>query len=169
MAIESAGWWTSVDLIDGTGKITTITRRLRAADATEATAAGVAFRTSLAAVTDSTIVGYTVGEKFSETALGALPAVTVLNSVTASITAAILDQPTKFANTVIPAPKIGVFSSTTGRGANVVNPTATIVVNYLTEYTEAGSVFISDGESLDPVFNASGERVTRYRRLGKNS
>lgn len=166
MAIVSSGFRASFDLIDGLGKITTKSIRLIAADAAEAETAAAAYLASLVAVTDCLVVSYFIGEVFTENALGALPAVTVLNSVQAVISAAILDQPTKFASVSIPGPKITVFNGTSGKNAAVVNVNALIVTTFLTEYTEAGSAFISDGEHLDPVFNASGERVSKYRRLG---
>jgi len=168
MAIVSAGWQLTVELLDGTGVLGTKTVDLQATDQTEATAAATDWIAKFMATTDLLLAGYRISEVFTENAVGALPAVTVLHSVTASISAAILDLPFKFASLVIPAPKIGVFSSTTGRGANIVNPTATIVQQLLTEYTEGQSAYISDREFLDPVFNASGRRVTRYRRLGNN-
>lgn len=169
MAIVSAGWQGTIDLIDGLGKVTQQTRRLRADDYTEAAAAISAYMDSLVAVTDCIVVGYSVGEIFTENALGALPAVTVLNSVQAVISAAILDQPTKFASTAIPGPKLTIFNGTSGKNAAIVDVNDPLVTAFLTEFTEAGSVYISDGESLDPVFNASGERVSKYRRLGKTN
>lgn len=169
MALVESGWQLSVDLIDGLGKLTSQTRRLRATDAEEAATSAAAYIASLLAVTDCLIVSYRIEQLFTENALGALPAVTVLNSNQAVISAAILDQPTKFASTAIPGAKITVFNGTSGKNAAIVNVNATIVTNFLTEFTEAGSVYISDGESYDPVFNASGERVTKYRRLGKNA
>lgn len=168
MAIVSAGFQGTLELLDGTGVLGTKTVELQAADYAEAVTALAAYVTSFMATTDLLLAGYRISEIYTENAMGALPAVTVLHSVTASISAAILDLPFKFASVVIPAPKIGVFSSTTGRGANVVNPTATIVTNLLTEYTSGQTAYISDREFLDPVFNASGRRVTRYRRLGNN-
>lgn len=168
MALVAGAWKASYDLIDGTGKITTASRRLIAADATEAAAAAAAHLTLLLAVTDCKCIAYSVGQTYEEAALGALPAVTVLNSVQAVISASILDQPSKFASLQIPGPKIGVFAGTSGRNANIVNVQAIPVTNYLDDFTEAGHVFISDGEHLDPVYNASGERVTKYRRLGRN-
>lgn len=168
MALVEAGWRASFDLIDGLGKITTQTRRLRAADAAEAETAAAAYIASLLAVTDCLLVAYSIDQLFVDNALGSLPAVTVLNSVQAVISAAILDNATKFASTAIPGPKITVFNGTSGKNAAIVNVNAAIVTAFLTEFTEAGSVYISDGESLDPVFNASGERVSKYRRLGKN-
>lgn len=167
MALVAGRWEVTYDLIDGTGKITTARRVLRAADADEAATMATAHLAKLMGVSDTICIGYVVGQKYADNAFGALPAVTVLNSVQAVISAAILDQPFKFASLQIPGPKIGVFTNTSGRGANIVNAAATIVTQYLTEFTEAGNAYISDGESLDPVFNATGERVTKYRRLGK--
>lgn len=167
MAIVEAGWEASFDLLDGFGKLGTKTVRLRADDAAEAEVAAANYLASLLAVTDCILAGYRISQIFTENAMGALPAVTVMHNITASITAAILDLPFKFATAAIPGPKITVFNGTSGRNANIVNVGAAIVTAFLTEYTEAGSAYISDGESLDPVFNASGERVSKYRRLGK--
>jgi hypothetical protein len=168
MALVEAGWEASFDLMDGGGKIGVKTVRLRAADAAEAETAAAAYLASLVAVTDCILVGYRISQIFTENAIGALPAVTVRLTDTASVTAAILDLPFKFATVAWPGPKITVFNGTSGRNSNIVNVGAAIVTAFLTEYTEAGSAYISDGESLDPVFNASGERVSKYRRLGNN-
>lgn len=168
MAIVEAGWEASFDLLDGLGKLGVKTVRLRAADQAEAETAAAAYLASLLAVTDCILAGYRISQIFTENALGALPAVTVMHNITASITAAILDLPFKFATAAIPGPKITIFNATSGRNANIVNVASPLVTAFLTEYTEAGSAYISDGESLDPVFNASGERVSKYRRLGKN-
>lgn len=167
MALVAGKWKMSIDLVDGTGKITTASRELRATDFTEASAAAAAHLVLLQATTGDKVVAYTVGQSWEENAIGALPAVTYLNSVQAVISAAILDQPNKFASLQIPAPQIAVFVGSSGRNANIVDVNAPIVANYLADFTEAGHCYISDHESLDPVFNASGERVTKYRRLGK--
>ncbi len=167
MALVAGRWKLHFDIIDGTGKISTLSRVLIAADADEAAAAATAHMTLFLAVSDCKIIAYTVGQQYEENALGALPAVTVLNPVQAVISASILDQPSKFASLSIPGAKIGVYAGTSGRNANIVNVQALIVTNYLDDFTEAGHCFISDGEHLDPVYNASGERVTKYRRLGK--
>jgi phage tail sheath gpL-like len=167
MALVAGAWMLHAELIDGTGRLTTISRRLVAADAAAAAAAATAHLALLTAVSDCKIVSYTVGQKYEENALGALPAVTVLNSVQAVISASIQDQPNKFATLSIPGPKITVFAGSSGRNANVVDVGAGIVTDYLADFTAAGHVFISDGEHLDPVYNATGERVTKYRRLGK--
>jgi len=167
MALVAGKWWARYDLIDGTGRITTASRQLIAADADEAAAAATAHLALLFAVTDCKSIAYSVGQQYEENALGALPAVTVLNSVQAVISASIIDQPNKFASLQIPGPKITVFAGSSGRNANIVNVQASIVTDYLADFTEAGHVYISDHEHLDPVYNASGERVTKYRRLGK--
>lgn len=167
MSLEPGKWLSHYDLIDGAGKITTARRELIAADADEAAASAAAHLTLLLAVTDCKCISYTVGQQYEENALGALPSNTTFISVQAVISASIIDQPNKFASLQIPGPKIGVFAGTSGKLLNVVNVGAAIVTNYLADFTEAGHVFISDHEHLDPVYNASGERVTKYRRLGK--
>lgn len=167
MALVAGKWKASYDMIDGTGKLTTLTRELIAADYTEAAAGALAHLNLLLAVTDCKCVAYKVGQDYEENALGALPAVTVLNSVGASISASIIDQPNKFASLWIPGAKITVFAGSSGRNANIVNVQASIVTDYLADFTAAGHCYISDHEHLDPVYNASGERVTKYRRLGK--
>lgn len=167
MALVAGRWKLSMDTIDGGGKISTQTRVLVAADAAEAAAAATAHMTLFLAVTDCKIISYIVGQQYSENALGALPAVTVQNAIQAVISASIIDQPQKFTSLSIPGPKIGVFAGTSGRNSNIVNVQALIVTNYLDDFTAAGHCFISDGEHLDPIYNASGERVTKYRRLGK--
>lgn len=167
MALVAGRWKLHFDVIDGSGRISTLSRELVAADAAAAAAAATAHMAFFLAVSDCKIIAYTVGQLYSENALGALPAVTVMNSVQAVISASILDQPQKFATLSIPGPKIDDFAGTSGRNANVVNVQASIITDYLSDFTAAGHVFISDGEHLDPIYNATGERVTKYRRLGK--
>lgn len=167
MAPVAGAWKLSFDVIDGTGRISTLSRRLVATDYDEASAAAIAHLALFAAVSDVKVIAYQVGQQWTEPALGALPAVTVLNSVQAVISGSIVDQPQKFATLSIPGPKISIFNAASGRNANIVNVALIAVTDYLTDFTPAGNVFISDGEHLDPVYNASGERVTKYRRLGK--
>lgn len=167
MALVAGKWKASFDMIDGTGKITTLTRELIATDYPSAATSASAHLALLLAVTDDKCVSYKVGQDYEENALGALPAVTVLNSVGASISASIIDQPNKFASLWIPGARIAVFAGTSGRNANIVDVQASIVTDYLADFTAAGHCYISDHEHLDPIYNASGERVTKYRRLGK--
>jgi hypothetical protein len=166
MSLVAGAWMLHGSLIDGSGRIVTFSRRLVAADAAAAAAAATAHINLLTAVTDCKVVGYSVGQTYEENALGALPAVTVTNSNQAVLSASILDQPNKFATLQIPGAKIDVFVAATGHNANIVDVTKSIVTDYLADFTAAGHVFISDGEHLDPVYNARGERVTKYRRLG---
>lgn len=167
MALVAGAWKLSFEHIDGTGKISTASRRLQAADAASAAAAATAHMDLFKLVSDTKIISYVVGQQYTETAIGALPAVTVLNSVQAVISASIQDQPNKFATLQIPGPKLDIFVGISGRNANIVDVQDILVTNYLNDFTNGGDVFISDGELLDPIYNASGERVTKYRRLGK--
>lgn len=167
MALVAGKWLAHYDLIDGAGKITTARRELIAADAAAAATSAAAHLALLLAVTDCKCIAYTVGQQYEENALGALPSNTTFISVQAVISASIQDQPNKFASLQIPGPKAGVFAGTSGRLLNVVDVGASIVTDYLADFTAAGHVFISDHEHLDPVYNATGERVTKYRRLGK--
>lgn len=167
MALVAGAWVANYELIDGAGKITSASRRLVAADAAAAATAAAAHLTLLLAVTDCKCIAYTVGQKYEENAIGALPSNTTFISVQAVISASIQDQPNKFASLQIPGPKLAVFAGTSGKLLNIVDVSAVIVTNYLDDFTAAGHVFLSDGEHLDPIYNASGERVTKYRRLGK--
>ncbi len=168
MAIVEAGWFAEIDLIDGSANITTKTVELVATDMDEAEAAASTYITSLLTVTGSFLAGYAVRHKWTENALSALPAVTVTNSNQCVLTASIQDQPLKRATVAIPAAKIGCFQAVTGTGANIANVAAgSIVSDHLLTFDPTGAVYISDHEHLDPVLNAKGERVTKYRRLAK--
>lgn len=167
MALVDAGWFATFELIDGSANLTSHTVELIATDSASAEASAAAHLVVLLAVTGSFCAGYDIRHKITENALSALPAVTVTNSNQAVITASIIDQPLKRASVAIPAAKIGVFAGTTGTLANVVNVAASIVTDYLGSFTAAGNVYISDHEHLDPIYNAKGQRVTKYRRLAK--
>jgi len=167
MTIVDAGWFATYELIDGSANLTSHTVELIATDYDSAEASAAAHATVLLAVTGSLMAGYDIRHKLTENSLSALPAVTVTNSNQAVISASIQDQPLKRATVSIPAAKIGVFAGATGTLANVVNVAATIVTDYLASFTAAGNVYVSDHEHLDPIYNAKGERVTKYRRLAK--
>lgn len=168
MALVAGAWVMSYSLLDSGNDVTTQTRRLQAANAADAATAAAAYITALKLVTDSKVVDYTVGQQYIENALVGFDDATVRNSMQAVLTASILDQPLKKATVNIPAPKIGLFTAVTGEGSDVVDTSAGgLAQTFLEQFWDGGSVFISDGEKLDPVTNLKGARVSKYRRLAK--
>jgi len=168
MSLVAGAWFMSYSLLDSGNDVVTSTRRLQATNATEAAAAGAAFIAALQLVTDAKVVDYSVGQKYVENALTGFDDATVRNSIQAVITASIKDQPLKKATVSIPAPKIGLFTAITGEGSDVVDvSTGSLAQDFLEQFWDGGSVYISDGEKLDEITNAKGVRVSKYRRLAK--
>lgn len=168
MALVAGAWIMSYSLLDSGNDVTTQTRRLQAVDAASASASALAFITALKLVTDAKVVDYSVGQQYVENALVGFDDATVRNSIQAVLTASILDQPLKKATVNIPAPKIGLFTAITGEGSDVVNTAAGgLAQTFLEEFWSGGSVYLSDGENLDPITNLKGIRVSKYRRLAK--
>lgn len=103
----------------------------------------------LDAVTDAVIAGYTLGTVYVENAL-TLPASGVQNENQAIITSPVVGAPNKSATITIPAANIGVFTNTSGKGANIVDMADVALQAYLGIFDPTGGneATISDGEQI---------------------
>jgi hypothetical protein len=166
MALVAGAWFMSMSVLDSGNDVSIQSRRLQATDAASAAAAAAAYVAAFKTVSDAKVVDYTWGQKYIENALTGFDDATVRNSIQAVMTASILDQPLKKATVSIPAPKIELFTAITGEGSDIVDTSAGgLAQTFLEEFWDGGSVYISDGEKLDPITNLKGVRVSKYRRL----
>lgn len=144
MALVADGFILNVELTDTQGDVTVRTFKLNSADADEADTDAGTVMTALAAVTDSVISGYTVGEHYIEDAL-TYP--TVGNNVNTLINSCkIVGHPNKSGTVTIPAPKNAVFQATSGPGNKVAKPQETPLSTFLDLFASAGPCYVSDGE-----------------------
>lgn len=165
MAITSVGFELTVTLVDSSGVNTANkTYELVAADAAAAATASATIMAALAGVTDAAIKGYSIAERFAETGTFTLPADAEIENQ-AMLVGRVDGNPFKKWTTTIPAPKIGIFVSSTGANRNVVDLLDAAVVAYRDLFQAPGNVAtISDGETLDVL--ESGKRVHRHSSRG---
>lgn len=163
MALGSVGYRLVVNLVDTGANTTTRTYELDSADATEAATDAAAVIAALEAVTDCAVAGYTLGEKFVESAL-TYPAAAEVENL-AEISAKIVGAPHKSAVFSIPAPNVGIFTGTEGPSFNVVDVADTALMTYMQLFDGSGPASLSDGEQI-VVSSAVGRRVHRKSRRG---
>lgn len=103
----------------------------------------------ITAATDSVIAAYSVNEKFINDDL-ALPAAGVQNENVLRFTAPIVGDPTDSATLTIPAPKISLFTNTSGKGANIADMGDAALLAYVGMFdpTVGNEAYISDGEQI---------------------
>lgn len=166
MAFVSVGFEATFSILDKGSNVSKKTVRLRGADFDEALANAQAYRVALQNTMASVITGFHVGEVYADDALVLPTGDTAINSMQAIISGLIDGDPLKRATFVINGPLPLVFNSTTaGENYDIVNPANAFVLALINQYKATGSVFISDGESLDPTPDARGVRRTVKRRL----
>lgn len=147
MALVSAGYISSVSLVDQGGNISTLQFEFNTVIVTtlaDALTAQLAMNTLLLAVTDSKIATYTVGEKFSENALTLPTAAQNENKASISFTKSGFGK----GNLKIPAAKSTIFQGATGAPNNQVDLADTDLVAYTDNFKVGADYYINDGESL---------------------
>jgi hypothetical protein len=160
MALVADGFAMTVTLQDTQGDTVTKRYALRGADAAAAAADGVAIRTALAAVSESQIIGYSVGEVFIENA-PAFPA-DADNSIKARVSWRKTNA--RAASFDIPSPVEGIFVGTTGQANNTVDMTDAALLAYAALFYSTGNAFISDDEDLAVGGGLDGQRVSVVKR-----
>jgi len=165
LAQTSLGFRLTVTLVDSSGENTSNkTYELTSADATAAAADSADIMTALLGVTDAAIKGYSIAEVFAETGVFSLPLDAEIENM-AILVGRIDGNPFKKATLTIPAPKIGIFVSSTGANRNVVDVNDAAVQAYRALYQSPGNVAtLSDGETLDVL--ESGRRQHRRSSRG---
>ena len=171
MAQVSQGYFMTVTLGDVGRQKFTRTYQLRdtTADFTAALAAAATMLTELAAVTDCTIIGYAVQEKYVDAAAGFPVATTAERQNNALINAAIEGAPLKTATLAIPGPKDSIFNGAPSfAGYDDVDGADADVEDFMDLFKEtAGTFSLSDGEQIaDAGSFISGRRVHRASKRG---
>jgi len=115
------------------------------------------------ALTDAGIPKYRIWMEVTNDAF-TLPASTVQIENTASMTVLLAALGSEKGNINMPAPKIGAFVSTLGPQQNIVNTQATIVTDFIANFTSAGKFSVSDGEKASGILN--GKRVHKKSSRG---
>lgn len=166
MALNSTGFFLTVTVADQGGNQATLRYDLVAADFTAASTAAAGILTFLGAVSGAQVQSYRVGEAYAEdTDFFGSGEIENIAQITAKLT-----TDGKTANIKIPAPLDAIFVAASGPDYNVVDPSDTAVINYVSIW-EAGTGYatLSDGESVRDSATAGnfyGKRVHRGSRKG---
>lgn len=144
-----------VSFADNSGEVVTRNYRLQDTDYADILTGLSSWIPTIAATTDDVIVSYFVKSIFVNDAI-VLPAAGVQSENQAIISGKIEGQPLESFTVTIPAPKIGVFTATSGKGANIVNQAASIVTSFMGLFASGGAFYVSDGEF--PAAGWSGKR-----------
>lgn len=164
MALVAAGFEFSVVLVDSGGNKATRVYALTSADMTEALSDAAAIVALLTTITNATVQGYRVAQKFEEDAF-AYPLGGVNVEELALVTARIDGSPDKTVNFSIPAPKDTIFVAVTGSSRNRVDTADPDLIAYASIWNPGGRATISDGESIAfPLLE--GKRIHRGSRKG---
>jgi len=150
MALTQLKWFLEIGLADNSGDVSPRFYEMpvaSAADFDAFTTAASALRTALLNMTDSVIASYRIGAVFTEDALS-LPASGVENENQAFFSGKIVGDPTDSATQSIPGAKPGIFVSTSGPGANLVDMSDGAVTTWVAFFDQSGPGpwTISDGE-----------------------
>lgn len=163
MALVADGFEVTVSLMDNGGDITRKTYQLTTTIPADAIIDAGALVADLIAVTDATVLSFTVGQRYVEDAF-AFPASGVENQNQALLVFQLADNPTKKATHSIPAPSPGIFVAASGPNAEVVDLADAAVIAYAANFLPGGIATLSDGESADALI--SGRRIHRQSRRG---
>jgi len=174
MALVTKGTFLNVILADSGGNKSTLQYNLNYVDIdalnTGVTAGDITgILADVNAVTDATVVGYTVGQAFAEDATfyGAAGSEVENNAlIVAKVDGA---TPGKTVSLRVPAPVAGIFLGTTGDDQRTVDTADTEIRNYLANFADTGHILVSDGESIvDPTTSGAwkGKRIHRGSRNG---
>jgi len=158
MALSAGKWFTAITCIDSSGKKAIREYEHFDTDYQWIPAAAVAIRERFELVSDCKVVQVQTSLVRVEESL-TLPTVGFVEDVLV-ITAPVKDDARSQATVSIPAPKVGLFMSSTGVGRDQVN---WAIDSYLKEYLrmfDQPYFLLSDGEQIDRV-NLKGRRVRR--------
>lgn len=162
MALVSGGFFLEVGLVDYGGNQTSKRYEMTAADYDTAITDLPIVMPALINMTDAVIASYSVQERYVEDALS-LPATVNPVSVKAVMTAYINDAGDKKASFDVPSPKIGIFQTAIGAGADIVDAADAAVIAYVSLFQTGGQLLISDGEVMGGFIG--GIRTSQTRRL----
>jgi len=165
--MQNTGFQLSVTVMDGDGKVSTPTYKLRDTVYADANTAALAIVAALTAVTNGEITGWSLTEVHAEDTVTLTAGIEIQKR--AIITTKVAGSfPTKYANIIIPAPNQNIFIAATGPNAKVVDPNDLDVQAYVGLFTATGHAYISDGEAAaDPL--VAGNFVGHKGHLGSKS
>lgn len=171
MALVQQGFWLTIEMRDSGDNRTSKSFEMTAASAADAESDAAAIIVLWNAVTDAEILGYTVSNRYVETA-PAIPSAGVQIENVAEVLLQIEGSATKRAVLSIPAPATAVndsktfFNGVTGENSNVVNPAYPPLIAFVAQFGTLGdnTLLISDGEHADGIVR--GRRVHRKSRRG---
>ena len=162
MAIVSGGWKLSVTVVDNGGDVTTRSFDLTSPDAATAATDSATVLAAFLALTDAVQVSHHYYEVFVNDSL-AFPASGIENQNQALLDFLITDDPTKHATLSIPAPKPGIFLSTSGPSAEIIDTGDAAVIAFAALFIPGGEATLSDGETADALVGGH-RRHVRSRR-----
>lgn len=171
MAQVSQGFFMTVTLGDVGRQSFTRSYELRStvADFTAALVAATNILTDLAAVTECSVIGYVVAEKYQDGAAGFPTNPVAERQNNALVDVAIEAAPLKTATLSIPGPIDAMFNAAPGfKGYDDVDGANGLLIAFMDNFKEAGGEFsISDGEQIaDTGSFKAGSRVHRASRKG---
>src|SRR5205085_924864 len=158
MAFALLGWEVVVSFKDNGGETVTRTYSVPdpAAEFDDVATAATALIATLDPLTDCLISSYAI-KAIIDNDTQTLPAAGVQNENQMILTLQVLDKPRQPATVTIPSPVIGAFASPSGKGANIVVPTVTIVANFIGLFVAGGVFKLSDGDTA-LIAGAAGKR-----------
>ena len=164
MAFVPGRWFTVINMVDNGNNSTSKTFELNAADSTEATTIQTDLLAAWNNVTDLRVVSYYTYQEEVSDVVG-LPASGIERENVALLQFEVRDAPNKSATLAIPGAKPGIFSATSGKGANILDTADTAVIALRDLFiSDPPSVFLSDGESMGTL--VGGKRIHRANRNG---
>lgn len=152
----------TINFVDTGANVTTKRFQMTAADYATAVTDAAAAIAEWESVTDAEIEAYTIQEVFTEDSPVLPAAVEIENQ--ALITVGIVGEPLKSATLTIPAPSVGIMTSTVGDGYNTVDVSDADFVAWLAMFSTGGLFLISDGEVAGG--SPKGRRIHRKSRRG---
>jgi len=162
MALVATGFELVVSLADTGDNRTNRTYDLVDAAYADAAADAAALVAALATISDASIVGYSLNQKFTENAF-ALPANAEIENQ-AFFAGKIVGDPTDSAILSVPAPDADIFTSPTGPGYNIVDMGNLDVIAWVNIFGTGGTAQLSDGETWDtPTVSGKRRHVKSFR------
>jgi len=171
MAMVSQGYFMHVTMGDVGRQSFTRSYELRStvADFTAALAAAALLLPDLAAVTECTVIGYSVSEKYQDSAAGFPTNPVGERQNNALLAVGIEGAPLKTATLAIPGPIDAMFQGAPGfDGYDDVNGANSLVIAFMDNFKETDGTFsLSDGEQIaDSGSFKKSRRVHRKSRRG---
>lgn len=153
MALSGLNFGMTISFVDNGGNTVTREYMMKNEVATyaDAAAAAAAMAPIVDALTGAKISQYRVFQVFQETAFSLPVDAGVQVEDRATMTFLLSGAGSKKAAINVPAPVIGVFMSSSGPGANIVDTNDAAVVAFADQFLAASDFRMSDGESTERI------------------